>query len=70
MTISRRVRCACATVLALLLVGTPARAGQPTDQLSTQIDGVLKVLENPELRKESKARERRTAIRGRGFGPG
>ena len=63
MTISRRVRCACATVLALLLVGTPARAGQPTDQLSTQIDGVLKVLENPELRKESKARERRTAIR-------
>ena len=63
MTISRRVCCACATVLALLLVGTPARAGQPTDQLSAQIDGVLKVLENPELRKESKARERRTAIR-------
>lgn len=63
MTISRRVRCACATVLALLLVGAPARAGQPTDQLSAQIDGVLKVLENPELRKESKAKERRTAIR-------
>jgi len=46
---SRRFRCGCATVLALLLVALPARAGEPTDQLRAQIDRVIKVLEDPEL---------------------
>jgi phospholipid transport system substrate-binding protein len=49
--------------LALLLVAAPARAGQPTDQLRTGIDRVLKVLEDTELKKDGRARERRAAIR-------
>jgi phospholipid transport system substrate-binding protein len=38
-------------------------AGPPTDQLRTQIDRVIKVLEDPELKKDGKQRERRTAVR-------
>ena len=49
--------------LALLLVAAPARAGQPTDQLRAEIDRVLKVLEDTELKKDGKAKERRAAIR-------
>jgi len=60
---SRRGRCGCATVLALLLVAVSARAGEPTDQLRAQIDRVIKVLEDPELKKANKAKERRAAIR-------
>jgi phospholipid transport system substrate-binding protein len=50
----------------LVLVASPARpaaAGPPTDQLKTQIDRVLKALEDPELRKENRASERRVAVR-------
>ena len=60
---SRRGRCACATVLALLLVAVSARAGEPTDQLRTEIDRVIKVLEDPELKKENRAREREGEFR-------
>lgn len=49
--------------LLLLLAPPEVRAGQPTDQLRTQIDRVLRVLEDPELKKESKAKELRTALR-------
>ena len=52
-----------ATALVLLLATAEARAGQPTDQLRAQIDRVLKLLENPELKKEGKVKERRTAVR-------
>ena len=38
-------------------------AGVPTDQLRTQIDRVLKTLEDPELKKEGRAKERRVAVR-------
>jgi phospholipid transport system substrate-binding protein len=51
---------------ALVLVASPigpAVAGAPTEQLKTRIDRVLKVLEDPELRKENKAKERRAAVR-------
>jgi phospholipid transport system substrate-binding protein len=41
----------------------PAAAGQPTDQLRTQVDKVVKTLEDPELKKEGKALERRKAVR-------
>jgi phospholipid transport system substrate-binding protein len=41
----------------------PAWAGAPSEQLKSQVDRVLKTLEDPELKKESKARERRTAVR-------
>jgi phospholipid transport system substrate-binding protein len=45
------------------VAGRDAWAGAPTDQLRTQIDRVLKVLEDPELAKESRMVERRAAIR-------
>jgi phospholipid transport system substrate-binding protein len=45
------------------VVASPAAAGAPSDQLKTQIDRVLKTLEDPELKKEGKARERRAAVR-------
>lgn len=55
---------ALAAMLLVLLVG-PGRAwaGAPTDQLRTQIDRAVKVLEDPELRKDGHQRERRTAVR-------
>src|SRR5439155_548738 len=38
-------------------------AGAPTEQLRTQIDRVIKVLEDPEMAKEARMVERRTVIR-------
>src|SRR5438552_4182913 len=46
-----------------MVTATPARAGAPSDQLRTQIERVLKVLDDPVLKKDSKVRERRTAVR-------
>jgi len=55
---------ALATALLLILAG-PGRvwAGAPTDQLRAQIDRTVKILENPELKKDGKQRERRAAVR-------
>ncbi|MEX2221895.1 MAG: ABC transporter substrate-binding protein [Candidatus Rokuibacteriota bacterium] len=52
-------------VLAGLLVWAPgpAGAGAPTDQLRTSVDQIVKVLEDPALRPEVRAKERRAAIR-------
>jgi phospholipid transport system substrate-binding protein len=47
----------------LLLAPAEVRAGQPTDQLRTQIDRVIQVLEDPELKKESTVKARRAAVR-------
>ena len=53
-----------AVVLTLAMgAGRPAWAGAPTEQLRTQIDRVIKVLEDPELAKEARRGERRTVIR-------
>jgi phospholipid transport system substrate-binding protein len=52
-----------AALVALASLALPAAAGAPTEQLRAQIDRVLKVLDDPELKKESKARERRVAVR-------
>ena len=62
MTLSRR---GFVSVAALVLLVAPAEvwAGQPTDQLRTQIDRVVRVLEDPELKKESKVKARRAAVR-------
>jgi len=49
-----------ATGLAMVLAAAPARAGQPTDQLRVEID---RVLDDPELKREGRARERRVEIR-------
>src|SRR3989454_3679061 len=54
---------ASAVVLARLPVAAPGGAGQPRDQLRTEIDGVLKVLDDRELKKEGRARERGAEVR-------
>lgn len=62
----RRIALGLAMVLALVLAlvaGREAEAGAPTDQLRAQIDRVLKTVEDPELKKEGKAGERREAVR-------
>ena len=57
----------CALVLSValsLVVGpNPAWAGAPTDQLKAQIDRTVKILEDPELKKDGKQRDRRAAVR-------
>jgi phospholipid transport system substrate-binding protein len=60
----RHVAQALLLVLVLSAVAaSPAAAGVPSDQLKTQIDRVLKALDDPELKKEGRARERRAAVR-------
>ena len=53
-----------ATVLAMgLLTAAPVAAGVPTDQLRGAVDRVLKTLDDPSLKGESKLMDRRTAVR-------
>jgi phospholipid transport system substrate-binding protein len=59
----RHVALALALAFALALAPAPAQAGAPSDQLKTQIDRVLKVLDDPELKKDGRAKERRGAVR-------
>ena len=47
----------------VMLAAQPARAGAPSDQLRTQIERVLKVLDDAGLKKEAKARDRRVEVR-------
>jgi len=64
-----RVRSVAGPIAAVLLAGavvgipTPARAGAPTEQLKASVEQIIKVLEDPALRPEAKAKERRAAIR-------
>jgi phospholipid transport system substrate-binding protein len=46
-----------------ILVGRPALAGPPTDQLRGGIDRVLAILQDPALKQPGKAEERRQKIR-------
>jgi phospholipid transport system substrate-binding protein len=48
---------------ALLGVPVPARAGAPTEQLKASVEQIVKLLEDPALRAEARAGERRAAIR-------
>jgi phospholipid transport system substrate-binding protein len=57
-----RIALACVVLVAPPAV-REAAAGAPTDQLRTQVDRVLKLLEDPALKAPDKARERRTAVR-------
>jgi phospholipid transport system substrate-binding protein len=53
-----------AALLPLVLAGPQlALAGAPTDQLRTQIDRAVKILEDPELKKDGRQRDRRKAVR-------
>ena len=47
----------------LLAAFEPAWAGPPTEQLRGQMDRVIKVLEDPELKRDGRRVERRAAIR-------
>ena len=58
----RHVALALGLVLSVVMV-LPAAAGAPSDQLKAQIDRVLKTLDNPDLKKEGHARDRRRAVR-------
>jgi phospholipid transport system substrate-binding protein len=49
--------------LAILAAARPAWAGSPTEQLRAQMDQVIEVLEDPELKRDGRQIERRTAIR-------
>ncbi len=64
MTLARRLL----LVAVLVLAPGPgalgeAAAGPPTEQLKGSVDRVLKVLDDPELKKEGRAKDRRTAVR-------
>ena len=52
-------------VIGLLLTGLPlqARAGEPTEQVRETVDAVIKILNDKELKKPAKEKERRTAVR-------
>jgi phospholipid transport system substrate-binding protein len=52
-----------AATLSLVVGPNPAWAGAPTDQLRAQIERTVKILEDPELKKDGKQRERRGAVR-------
>src|SRR5204863_1231486 len=57
-----RITLAC-TVFVALLAARDATAGAPTDQLRTQVDKVLKLLDDAGLKAPDKAKERRVAVR-------
>ena len=50
-------------VAGLVVAAAPARAGAPLEALKLQIDRVLKVLDEPELKKPDKVKDRRLAVR-------
>jgi phospholipid transport system substrate-binding protein len=54
-----------AFVLVLGVAGgvTAAQAGEPIEQLKVQVDRVLRTIEDPELKKDGRAVERRVAVR-------
>jgi len=53
--------------LTMVLTGATAWAGAPTDQLRGRVDRVLRVLEDPALKTETRTAERRAAIRSIAF---
>jgi len=64
----RSLRRHAALVLAVAVAGValaaaPARAGAPLEQLRLQVDRVLRLLDDPEFKKESRAKDRRVAVR-------
>jgi phospholipid transport system substrate-binding protein len=61
------VRMAAMVALTMMLTGATAWAGAPTDQLRGRVDRVLRVLEDPALKTETRTAERRAAIRSIAF---
>jgi phospholipid transport system substrate-binding protein len=60
---TRALRGTAATAVALILCAAPAWAGAPTEQLKRYTDEVLKILDDPKLRGEDQAPQRRAAVR-------
>ena len=58
-----RVLVLAAALLPLLAAPDRIWAGQPTDQLRAQIERVVKILEDPELKKEGRQKDRRATVR-------
>ena len=52
-----------AAMAVVLTTGAAAWAGGPTDQLRGRVDRVLRVLEDPQMKPEDRAVERRAAVR-------
>ena len=63
MRLGRVVQTAVVTVALVGWGGGTAVAGAPTDQLRARVDRVLAVLEDPALKQEARAADRRAAIR-------
>jgi phospholipid transport system substrate-binding protein len=63
MTGYRRRAAAAVALVVTLVLSHDGWAGPPTDQLRTQIDRVVKALEDPELKKDNKHKERRLFVR-------
>jgi phospholipid transport system substrate-binding protein len=59
----RRRAVAAVALVVTLMFSRDGWAGLPTDQLRAQIDRVVKALEDPELKKENKQKERRAFVR-------
>ena len=60
---ARRVLMMVVALAAVAALGDPAWAGPASDQLKMQMDRVIRVLTDPELKSEAKATERRAVIR-------
>ena len=60
---ARHVSLASAITLLALLTAPPLEAGPPTDQLKSRVDGIIRILSDPEMMKESRTAERRAAMR-------
>ena len=60
---SRRRAVAAVALVVALALGRDGWAGPPTDQLRAKIDRVVKTIEDPELKKEHKHKERRVVVR-------
>lgn len=63
MAARRAATLAAQLLLILTVLAPPARAGEPADQLFAQLDRVLKVLDDPELKKPGHERERWQTVR-------
>ncbi len=63
MKLGRHVVLGIVALTLLLTWPAGAVAGAPGDQLKSQIDHVLKILDDPELKKETKVGDRRRAVR-------
>src|SRR5690349_19756659 len=57
------LRLAAVALASLVVLAGPAIGGEPTDQLKPEIDRVIKTLEDPALKGEAKAAQRRDALR-------